>query len=70
VVSNDEIREYLDKKYGFKPKNTWIAHAKEVYGVPTKPASNRKSKERRWPCPKKRLTQIKDAFMHFEILDS
>ena len=69
MASNEEIRDYIEKKHGVRPKNTWIAHAKEVYGVPTKPASNRKSGERRWPCPKKRLPHIKEAFLHFKMLD-
>jgi len=36
VVINKDIQKYLKQKYGFFAKNTWIAHAKEVYGLPTK----------------------------------
>jgi len=57
------------QKHGFTAKNGWIAHAKEVYGVPTKPSSNRKGKTRRWPCPKKHFEQFKDAFEHFDMLE-
>jgi len=68
MVTNDDIREYIFEKYNFKAKNAWIAHAKEVYGLPTR-RSNRESDIRKWPCPKKRLEQIREAFVHFKLLD-
>ena len=33
-----------------------------------KKAPNRKGNERLWPCPEKRLEQIKEAFTHFEMI--
>ena len=68
MTSYHEIRKYVQEKYGFYAKNTYIAHAKEVYGLPIKKSANRKGKERRWPCPEKRLVELKDAFVHFGIL--
>lgn len=68
MVSNEEIRKYCKEKYGFNARNTWISHAKEISGLPTRKAPNRKNVERAWPCPKKRLPQIKEAFIHSGML--
>jgi hypothetical protein len=68
MVSNDEIRIYLKKRHGFEPKNGWIAHAKDVYGIPLK-GKRQSVGERKWKCPKKRLEQIKDAFVYFKMLN-
>ena len=67
LTSYLEIQKYIIKKYGYTPKAYAIAHAKEVYGIPTKKAPNRKG-ERRWKCPQRRLPQMKEAFEHFEML--
>ena len=69
MATNIEIREYLKKKHGFEPKNGWIAHAKDVYGIPL---SRRRQAigERKWKCPKKRLEHMKDAFIHFKMLNN
>jgi len=66
-ITNEDIIRFLKEKYGYIPKPSHIAHAKEVYGIPIRPAHNRKG-ERRWPCPKKRLPQIREAFVAFNML--
>lgn len=63
-----DIQNYLKKKYGWFPKSCYIAHAKEVYGIPVKKAPNRKGETRNWPCPEKRLELIKNAFEHFKMI--
>ena len=68
MASYKEIKDFVYEKYGFHPKSSWIAHAKEVYNIPVKKAPNRKGNERLWPCPEKRLEQIKEAFTHFEMI--
>jgi len=67
MVYNKEIQEYTKEKYGYSPKNGWIAHAKEVYGIPVNKAHNRDG-ERKWGCPKKRLEEFKEIFEHFGML--
>ena len=67
MVSYQMIKDFVEKKHGRKIKSGWIAHAKEFYGIPIKKSSNRKG-ERRWPCPKKNLPLIKEAFEHFEMI--
>jgi len=32
-VKNEDIRKFTVKKFGFQAKNSWIAHAKEMYGI-------------------------------------
>lgn len=67
MVFNKEIQEYAQEKYGYTPKNAWIAHAKEHYGLSVNKAHNRDG-DRKWPCPKKRLDEFKEIFEHFEML--
>jgi len=67
LVHNKEIQEYVQKKYGYFPKNAWIAHAKEEYGIPVNKAHNREG-ERIWVCPKKRLVEFEEVFSHFKML--
>jgi len=69
MVSNNEIREYVKEKYGYTPKNAWIAHAKEHYELDVNAAHNR-SGEIKWPCPTKRLIEFEEIFLHFKLLKS
>ena len=68
MASYREIKNYVLEKHGRHVKSGWIAHAKEVYGIPVKKAGNRKENERLWPCPKKNLALIKEAFEHFDMI--
>ena len=38
MTSYKEIKEFVEKNHGRKIKSGWIAHAKEVYGIPVKKA--------------------------------
>ena len=68
MASYQEIKNYVLEKHRHRVKSGWIAHAKEVYGIPVKKAGNRKGKERLWPFPKKNLPLIKEAFEHFDMI--
>ena len=68
MVTNEEIQAYVQEKYGYSPKNAYIAHAKEYYNLDVNPAHNRDG-ERKWPCPKKRLVEFEEIFKHFGLLD-
>ena len=46
MASYQEIKNYVLEKHGYRVKSGWIAHAKEVYGIPVKKAGNRKGEER------------------------
>jgi hypothetical protein len=63
------IQSYVKRKYGFVPKTCWIAHAKELCGIPVRTAPNRGSQQRRQElCLSNKLLAIKDAFRHFGLL--
>ena len=69
LATYKEIQEYVKGKYGFQPKTCWIAHMKEVCGLPVKVAPNRYSLDKREkPCPTEKQDAIRDAFRHFEML--
>ena len=68
MASYKEIKNFIQEKHGTKVKSGWIAHGKGVFGVAVKRAPNRKSDVRLWPCPKKNLPLIKEAFEHFEMI--
>ena len=63
-----KIQEYVKREYGYVPKTCWIADAKELCGLRTRTAWNRKSEQRKHSCPKNKLQDIKDAFCHFGLL--
>ncbi|MHA1280318.1 MAG: hypothetical protein ACTSQ8_24355 [Candidatus Helarchaeota archaeon] len=50
MVTTNRIQEYFTRKNGYTPKTCWIAHAKELSGLPVK-RSHRRSGERVYPCP-------------------
>jgi len=63
------IQEYVKGKYGFLPKTCWIAHMKEICGIPVKIAPNRYSAgSREVPCPPEKMEAIKSAFTHFKMI--
>jgi hypothetical protein len=56
-----EIQHYIKKKYGYTPITCWIAHAKELSGIPVR-KSHRRTGQRVNPCPKNKLSHIQNAF--------
>lgn len=64
-----EIQTFVKTKHGFVPKTCWIAHAKEVCGIPVKIAPNRSdSNERVNPCPDDKLPALREVFKYFGII--
>lgn len=47
MATYKEIQGYVKETYGFSPKTCWIAHMKEVCGIPVKNAPNRISPSQR-----------------------
>jgi hypothetical protein len=56
-----EIAECVERRYGFVPKTCWIAHVKELWGLPVRLAPNRQSQTRMVPCPAKKRSAIEDC---------
>ena len=52
MATYKEIQGYVKGTYGFLPKTCWIAHMKELCGIPVNNAPNRISPpHREKPCP-------------------
>ncbi len=62
MATYKDIQDWVRKKYGFAPKSCWIAHCKELNGLPVK--TNR-STPRVVPCPANKRVAIESAFRHF-----
>ena len=41
MATYKDIRNFVKEKYGFYPQPCWIAHMKEVCGIPVRVAHNR-----------------------------
>lgn len=69
MATYKEISNYVHEKFGYTPKTCWIAHVKELCGVPISPAPNRISPtERARPCPEEKRPQIEAALRNFGII--
>lgn len=63
-----EIQRWVKLQYGFGPKTCWIAHCKEMFGLPVRAAWNRRRAERLESCPAEKQLAIRHAFQHFGML--
>lgn len=65
-----QIQEYVRSQYGFTPQTCWIAHVKELCGLPVRQAYNRYDPGvREKPCPPEKVEPIKAAFRHFGMIE-
>lgn len=69
MATYNEIQSWVKAKHGWIPKTCWIAHCKEIVGLPVSNAPNRKSDSRMVPCPAEKQEAILSAFQHFGMLD-
>jgi len=64
-----EILAYIKQTDGRTAKTCWIAHVKELNGMPGRAAPNRISASvRQNPCPPKWRPIIEEAMRHFGML--
>lgn len=63
-----KIQKWVLDHHQVHIKTCWIAHAKEIHGLPLREAPNRQGEERVEPCPPEVLPAITDAFRHFGML--
>ena len=63
-----EIQTWVQQRFGFVPETCWIAHCKEIHGLPLRDAPNRQGGKRVKPCPPEKEAAIKKAFQHFGML--
>ena len=63
-----QIQDWVKERHGFKPKTCWIAHCKELCGLPKRDAPNRQGEQRVQPCPPEKQAAIEEALGHFGML--
>ncbi|MDR0857889.1 MAG: 23S rRNA methyltransferase [Oscillospiraceae bacterium] len=69
MATYTQIQTYVQETCEYKPQTCWIAHVKELYGLPLKPAYNRAaSGQRKKPCPPDKQDDIAKAFKHFGMI--
>lgn len=68
MVTYREIQVWVCQRHGFIPQTCWIAHCKELNGIPRRKAANRQGSERVKPCPPEKRAAIEAAFRHFGLL--
>jgi len=61
-----EIQQWVKQHFGFVPQTCWIAHCKELIGLPLREAPNRQGASVE-PCPPEKREAIERAFRHFQI---
>ena len=67
MATYEQIQNWVKANFGWKGKTCWIAHCKEIEGIPIKPAHNRSTNGRANPCPDNKRGPIFAAFTHFEM---
>ena len=68
MATYDEIQDWVKAEYGFAPKTCWIAHCKELAGLPVRSAPNRRGGTRAVPCPRAKRQPIMCALRHFKMI--
>lgn len=68
MATHKQIQAWVKQQYGFTPETCWIAHVKEISGLPLQEAPNRIGLERMKPCPPDKVQYIQAAFRHFGMV--
>lgn len=68
MTTYKQIQQEVEKRYGWLPKTCWIAHVKELNGLPVRRAPNRASNMRAVPCPPEKRTAIEAAMRELGML--
>jgi hypothetical protein len=69
MATDAEIQKFVQHNHGFIPKMGWIAHVKEVHGIPTLRGANRARRDRDIePCPPEKREAIEEALRHFGMM--
>ena len=68
MATYKQIEAWVKANHGFVPKSCWIAHVKELCGLPMRKAPNRRGRKRVYPCPEGKRRAIKSALRHFGMI--
>lgn len=65
-----QIQDDIKTRHGLSVKTCWIAHVKELNGLPVRKAHNRAAYGiRQVPCPRRYRQLIEDSMRRFGMLD-
>ena len=67
MATYKQIQALVRRKQGWVPQTCWIAHCKELKGLPLGRAHNRNG-QRQKPCPESKRGAIIEAFHYFGML--
>ena len=68
MATYEQIQQCVKVRYGYVPKTCWIAHVKEISGIPLRKAHNRIGIFRKHPCPQNKIASIQECFRHFGMI--
>jgi len=69
MATYEQIRADVLAKHGVYVQNCWIAHVKELNGLTSRPAPNRRSVYARVkPCPDNVRPIIETSLRHFKMI--
>ena len=70
VYSNDDIKQYIEDKYGFKVHSAYIGQVREKLGIHQHENYNDSHTSPRKPtvCPAEKEAAIIDALKHFKLI--
>lgn len=63
-----KIQYDVKSRHDVAVQSCWIAHVKELNGIPLRVAPNRHSTERVKPCPDRVRPLIEESMRHFGML--
>ncbi|MDP3940013.1 MAG: hypothetical protein Q8R92_17990 [Deltaproteobacteria bacterium] len=63
-----EIQKHVKGRHGFTAETCWIAHVRELNGLATRRAWNRRGEKREKPCPPGKRAAIEEALRHFGLI--
>lgn len=69
MATYKQIQLWVKQQFGFVPQTCWIAHVKELSGLPIRLAPNRMNVERAKPCPPNKVESIREALQHFGMIE-
>ena len=67
MATYEQIQKRVKGKHGWAPETCWIAHCKELKGLPVRRAHNGVG-AREKPCPADKRPAIFEAFSHFGMI--
>jgi hypothetical protein len=68
MATYEEIQKDVKDHHHRTMKTCWIAHVKELNGLPVRNAWNRESNNRTYPCPSQERDWIEESMRRFGML--